>query len=82
MDEIGGVWTLAFGATLVIGKIGHISDAVLLKFTLSIWLTGNLVSSTYTQLTFFLFVPLLFHFLQQHSPLNHTSGYSIPGLFS
>ena len=28
----------------------------------------------YTQLTFFLFVPLLFHFPQQHSPLNHTSG--------
>lgn len=77
MDEIGGLWTLAFGPALVIYKIGHVSDTMLLKFTLRIWLTGNLVSPIYTQLTFFLFVPLLFHFHQQHSPLNHTPGYPV-----
>ena len=43
MDEIGGLWTLAFGPALVIYKIGHVSDTMLLKFTLRIWLTGNLV---------------------------------------
>lgn len=77
MDEVAGVWTSAFGPTLAICKTGHVSDAVLLKFTLIIRLTGNLVSPTYTHWTFFLFVPLLFHFPQQHSPLNHTSGYPV-----
>lgn len=55
----GGV---VFGPILVIDKVGHILDVMLFKFTLRIWLTGNLVSSTYAQLTFFLLSLFYFTF--------------------